>query len=107
MLDRSQASLKYSSATYFHNQGVTIKINARYPVMHHKFVVIDGDIVGFGSMNFTKAGAQSNAENFNLFRRWTKLAETYAREFARLEGESVVYTPGMVFDTAAASEKSE
>ena len=107
VLDRSQASLKYSSATYFHNQGVPIKINAKYPVMHHKFVVIDSDIVGFGSMNFTKAGAQSNAENFNMFRRWPKLAEAYAREFTRLEGESAVYKPGVVFDTPAASEKSE
>ena len=107
VLDRSQASLKYSSATYFHNQGVPIKINAKYPVMHHKFVVIDSDIVGFGSMNFTKAGAQSNAENFNMFRRWPKLAEAYAREFSRLDSESAVYKPGVVFDTPAASEKSE
>ena len=107
VLDRSQATLKYSSATYFHNEGVPVKINARYPVMHHKFLVIGADTVGFGSMNFTKAGAQANAENFNLFHRWPKLAETYAREFERLERESVPYVPGMVFDTPAASEKSE
>ena len=99
VLDRSQATARYSSATYFHNQGVPIRINARYPILHHKFVVIDADIVGFGSMNFTKAGAQSNAENFNLFRRWPKLAETYAREFERLEKEAEPYRPGMVFDT--------
>lgn len=107
VLDRSQATLKYSSATYFYNEGVSLKINARYPVMHHKFVVIGTDTIGFGSMNFTKAGAQTNAENFNLFRRWPKLNDTYAREFERLEHESVAYSPGMVFDTPAASEKAE
>lgn len=32
VLDRSQATLKYSSATYFYNEGVPVKINARYPV---------------------------------------------------------------------------
>jgi len=45
-------------------------------------------------MNFTEAGALGNAENFNLFRRWLKLAETYAREFKRLESESDKYQPG-------------
>lgn len=99
VLDRSQVSQRYSSATYFHNHGVPLWINARYPVMHHKFVVIDQDTVGFGSMNFTRAGAQQNAENFNLFRRWPQLVGTYAAEFQRLQKESVTYRPGMVFDT--------
>jgi len=53
-------------------------------------------------MNFTKAGAQKNAENFNLFRRWSKLTDTYAQEFQRLEGESETYRPGMVFDAPPA-----
>lgn len=108
VLDRSQATAKYSSATYFHNQGVPLKINARYPILHHKFLVIDADSVGFGSMNFTKSGAQKNADNFNMFRRWPKLAETYAKEFQRLENEAETYRPGMVFDQPEpASETTE
>jgi len=99
LLDRSQVTLKYSSATYFHNRGVPLWINARYPVMHHKFVLIDADTVGFGSMNFTRAGAQQNAENFNLFRRWPQLASAYAKEFERLQQESAPYRPGMVFES--------
>lgn len=98
LLDRSQVTLRYSSATYFHNRGVPLWINARYPVMHHKFVLVDTDTVGFGSMNFTRAGAQQNAENFNLFRRWPQLSATYAQEFERLQQESERYRPGMVFD---------
>lgn len=105
VLDRSQVSLRYSSATYFHNHGVPLWINARYPVMHHKFVVIDQDTVGFGSMNFTRAGAQQNAENFNLFRRWPQLAGTYAAEFQRLQKESAKYRPGMVFDAEGSAEE--
>lgn len=99
LLDSSQATLRYSSATYFHNQGVPLWIDARYPVMHHKFLLIDTGTVGFGSMNFTRAGAQQNAENFNLFRRWPQLAATYAQEFERLQNESERYRPGMRFDT--------
>jgi phosphatidylserine/phosphatidylglycerophosphate/cardiolipin synthase-like enzyme len=107
VLDRSQATLKYSSATYFHNHGVPLWINARYPVMHHKFVVMDADTVGFGSMNFTRAGAQRNAENFNLFRRWPQLTATYAQEFLRLQKESERYRPGMAFDLDGASEEKQ
>ncbi|MDP9901496.1 phospholipase D family nuclease [Variovorax ginsengisoli] len=98
VLDRSQATLKYSSATYFHNQKIPLWINARYPLMHHKFVVVDADTVGLGSMNFTRAGAQQNADNFNLFRRWPAMADTYAREFQRLQQESLPYRPGMQFE---------
>jgi phosphatidylserine/phosphatidylglycerophosphate/cardiolipin synthase-like enzyme len=104
VLDRSQATSTYSSATYFHNQGVPLWINARYPVMHHKFLVVDDGTVGFGSMNFTRAGAQHNAENFNLFRHWTALVDTYAREFDRLREESVRYAPGMVFEGHATGD---
>ena len=104
ILDRSQATQKYSSVTYFYNQGVPVKINARYPVMHHKFLVVDSDITGLGSMNFTRSGSNQNAENFNLFRRWPALADAYASEFLRLERESDVYRPGMVFDQPATSE---
>lgn len=107
VLDRSQATLKYSSATFLHNQAVPLWINARYPVMHHKFVVIDADTVGFGSMNFTRAGAQQNAENFNLFRRWPQLAGLYAKEYKRLEEESEPYRPGMTFEKTSAGEKAE
>ncbi|MES2532070.1 MAG: phospholipase D-like domain-containing protein [Pseudomonadota bacterium] len=107
VLDRSQATLKYSSATFFHNQAVPLWINSRYPVMHHKFVVIDADTVGFGSMNFTRAGAQQNAENFNLFRRWPQLAGLYAKEFKRLADESEPYQPGMTFSTKPAGERAE
>ena len=111
VLDRSQVTQKYSSATYFHNRGVPLWINARYPVMHHKFLIIDADTIGLGSMNFTRAGAQKNAENFNVFRRWPALVAPYAVEFKLLEKESERYRPGMTFDDgrfpASRSERQE
>lgn len=112
VLDRSQATQKYSSATYFHNHDVPLWINARYPVMHHKFLIVDADTIGLGSMNFTRAGAQKNAENFNLFRRWPAMVAPYAVEFDRLAKESERYRPGMTFDDderspAGTSERQE
>ena len=62
-------------------------------------------------MNFTRAGAQKNAENFNLFRRWPAMVAPYAAEFDRLAKESVRYRPGMTFDDdgfpAGRSERQE
>ena len=58
--------------------------------MHHKFLVVD-DAVGFGSMNFTQAGDQKNAENFNIFRQAPQLVSFYESEFLRLYKESEPY----------------
>lgn len=104
VLDRSQATSKYSGATYLYNERVPVKINQRYPIMHHKFLVIDADSVGLGSMNFTKSAANQNAENFNIFHSWPALANTYAAEFTRLERESDPYRPGMQLDRPPESE---
>lgn len=96
VLDVSQAGIdKYSGATYLRNAGVSLMIDSRHAVMHHKFVICDEDRVGFGSANFTKAAmkaggdpAKSNAENFNLFVGVPALVKQYASEFERLAAES-------------------
>ncbi|HEX7747586.1 MAG TPA: phospholipase D-like domain-containing protein [Bordetella sp.] len=91
VLDHSNATAHYSGATYLANAGVDVRIDCRYPIMHHKFIVSD-DNVAFGSMNFTKAGDAKNAENFNLFRGAPKLTAEYATEFRRLYEESRPYS---------------
>ncbi len=87
VLDKSQRREKYTGATFLANNRVPLHIATKYPIMHHKFVVVD-NMIGFGSMNFTKAGDEKNAENFNLFRGVPALTETYAKEFKRLEAEA-------------------
>lgn len=91
VLDQSNQTATYSGATYLARAGVPVKIDSKYPVMHQKTVVIDDDTVGFGSMNFTKAGDVENSENFNIFRGNPELAAVYAAIFSRLEAESVIY----------------
>jgi phosphatidylserine/phosphatidylglycerophosphate/cardiolipin synthase-like enzyme len=90
VLDKSNLTGKYSGATYLSNARVDVRIDSRYPIMHHKFIVAD-DILALGSMNFTKAGDQKNAENFNIFRGAPGLASVYAAEFDRLYSESDAY----------------
>ena len=90
VLDKSNSTSKYSRAIYLANAGVDVKINSRYAIMHHKFLVVD-NMVGFGSMNFTKSANQRNAENFNIFHNAPKLVLVYVKEFLRLYKESVPY----------------
>ncbi len=92
VLDASNETAKYSRAPFLANAGVDIKINHRYAIMHHKFIIVDG-AVGFGSMNFTQGGDVKNAENFNIFRQEPKLVKVYEKEFSRLYKESETYRP--------------
>ena len=63
VLDKSNASARYSTGTFLANQGVPIRINHRYAIMHHKFIVIDVQTVETGSFNFSRSAAEANAEN--------------------------------------------
>jgi len=63
ILDRSQRTERYSSATFLDNSGLAPLIDARHAIAHNKVMVIDGQTVITGSFNFTKAAEQSNAEN--------------------------------------------
>ena len=63
VLDKSQETEHYSSATFLANAGISTSIDAVHAIMHNKFMVIDGSVVLTGSFNFTKAAEQKNAEN--------------------------------------------
>lgn len=92
VLDKSQRTEKYTGATYLVNHGVPVLINSHYKIMHHKFMVFDSDRTLFGSFNFTKAAESGNAENVNLFKGNTKLADLYAAEWGKLAEESEPYS---------------
>jgi phosphatidylserine/phosphatidylglycerophosphate/cardiolipin synthase-like enzyme len=54
ILDKSQKTQKYSSATFLYNQGIPVKIDAQHAIAHNKVMIIDGETVITGSFNFTK-----------------------------------------------------
>ena len=57
VLDKSQRTEKYSSATFVSNNGIPCFIDAKHAIAHNKVMVIDGQTVLTGSFNFTKAMA--------------------------------------------------
>ena len=90
ILDKSQRTQKYSSATFLFNAGIPTKIDAKHAIAHNKVMVIDGETVITGSFNFTKAAEESNAENLLVIKD-RKLAERYTKNWQEHEKHSEVY----------------
>lgn len=63
--------------------GIPIRQDMRPPLMHHKFVVIDGAVVWTGSMNMT-VGAVSHDDNNLLRIASVELAQAFTREFEEM-----------------------
>ena len=63
ILDKSQRTQQYSSATFLFNAGISTKIDSAHAIAHNKVMIIDGEVVITGSFNFSKAAEESNAEN--------------------------------------------
>lgn len=91
ILDKSQVSQKYSSATFFANMGFDLRIDAKHAIYHNKVMVIDNKNVITGSFNFTNAAELKNAENVLILRNNPELAELYRQDFFAHWNHSVNY----------------
>jgi len=47
ILDKSQRTQNYSSATFLYNQGIPVKIDAQHAIAHNKVMIIDGEFLSF------------------------------------------------------------
>jgi phosphatidylserine/phosphatidylglycerophosphate/cardiolipin synthase-like enzyme len=63
ILDKSQKTHNYSSATFLANSNIPTFIDSIHAIAHNKIMIIDGKIVITGSFNFTKSAESKNAEN--------------------------------------------
>ncbi len=78
----------HSKRDYLTQCGVAVRTDARYPIMHHKFIVVDDKHVETGSFNYSFAASERNAENAMVIWNNPSLAAKYAKEFDRLFGEA-------------------
>jgi phosphatidylserine/phosphatidylglycerophosphate/cardiolipin synthase-like enzyme len=78
VLDKSQRTEKYSSATFVYNNGIPCFIDAQHAIAHNKVIVIDGLTVITGSFNFTKAAEDNTAENLLVIQD-ADMAANYAQ----------------------------
>ena len=77
-----------SKRDYLLNCGVYVRADARYPIMHDKFIVVDSAHVETGSFNYSFAAAERNAENAIVMWNNPMMAEQYQNEFERLFNEA-------------------
>lgn len=90
ILNKSQRTDQYSSATFLFNAGIPTKIDSAHAIAHNKVMVIDEETVITGSFNFTKAAEEQNAENLLIIRD-KKLASLYIKNWQEHERHSEVY----------------
>lgn len=81
VLDKSQETEKYSSATFFANAGVPVRIDDDFAIAHSKVMILDDENVITGSYNFTKAAEEKNGENVLVIRGNKELAALYLQNW--------------------------
>jgi phosphatidylserine/phosphatidylglycerophosphate/cardiolipin synthase-like enzyme len=91
ILDKSQRTERYTSATFLANEGVPTFIDAAHKIAHNKVMVIDGQTVITGSFNFTKSAEEGNAENLLVITHAPELAARYTTNWKAHMGHSEPY----------------
>ena len=93
VVDKSNATARYTAATFLANQGVPVRVDRQYAIMHNKFIVVDGETVETGSFNFTAAAEARNAENVIVLWHDAAVGQPYKRLWDRLWAESEEMKP--------------
>ena len=74
---------KGSDIRWLADEGVRIRIDQSSSHMHHKFCIVDKEILLTGSYNWTKSAADRNQENL-LVTEDPKMVKAYLNEFEKL-----------------------
>jgi len=82
-LDKDQLEAKYSKSRYLAKHGISIRYSDNPYIMHHKFCVIDNEVITTGSYNWTASAGERNNENLLVIRD-PPLANRFEEEFNRL-----------------------
>jgi len=90
ILDKSQKTEKYSSATFLSHAKIPVWIDSKHAIAHNKVMILDGGTVVTGSFNFTKAAEERNAENMLIIRD-KSLAKQYIAEWEKHLAHSEEY----------------
>lgn len=92
ILDKSQRTERYSSATFLKNHDVPVFIDDEHAIAHNKVILIDGKTVITGSFNFSKAAEERNAENLLIIEGRPDLASAYTDNFEEHLHHTEAYT---------------
>ena len=84
VLDEDQGDSNIGTElTIFQAEGLDVRLDGNPGQMHEKVFIVDGDVVVFGSYNFSRNANETNDENVLIIHNRT-IAEQFAREFERI-----------------------
>ncbi len=91
ILDKGQQGKKDAAADFFHGAGILTYIDDRPRSAHNKIIIVDQSTVITGSMDFTKAAEELNAENLLVIKSDASLVKKYFSYFQEHLGRSGRY----------------
>jgi phosphatidylserine/phosphatidylglycerophosphate/cardiolipin synthase-like enzyme len=83
IFEKIGSNTKYSEYTKMKLEKIPVKLDKNRYRMHHKVIVIDGQIVVMGSYNFSESANNQNDENILIIDN-NEIAAEYLQEFNRL-----------------------
>jgi len=87
VVDRRQARGKHSLVSTFVKAGANVRAGVQRGIMHHKFIIVDGEKLETGSFNFTVGASQRNQEN-QVYLNREDLVRRYQERFEKIWKES-------------------
>ena len=91
LLDKSNATARYSAATFLADAGIPVWIDRGHAIAHNKIMILDRRTLITGSFNFTKAAEHSNAENLLIFHGNEPLTRFYLDNYLSHKAHSAPY----------------
>ncbi|XP_076240295.1 mitochondrial cardiolipin hydrolase zuc isoform X2 [Calliopsis andreniformis] len=83
IMDQRMVANDASQAIIFHNNGIVVRMQEGDELMHHKFVIVDGNILITGSTNWTMSAFFGNFDNI-LVTNEHSLVKPFMEEFEKL-----------------------
>jgi phosphatidylserine/phosphatidylglycerophosphate/cardiolipin synthase-like enzyme len=83
VIERDNAFGSGSEYLFLKNAGVDVRLDNNPDLMHHKFMIVDGEIVLTGSYNWSTAAEERNDENYVVIAD-SDVAALYTKEFFRV-----------------------
>jgi phosphatidylserine/phosphatidylglycerophosphate/cardiolipin synthase-like enzyme len=87
VIEREQADVKGSEYERLLKAEVDVRLDGNKYLMHHKFMIVDGEIVVTGSYNWSYGAEENNDENMIVVSN-PDVARLYEAEFQRVWGQA-------------------
>lgn len=91
ILDKSQKTERYTSATFIAHAGIPVYIDTKPAIAHNKVMIFGSNAVFTGSFNFTRSAQDRNAENGMLIRGDTNISRAYLKNWETRKQVSIPY----------------